>query len=224
MYPNKKNELSILAKHYGTDKATDNRTKGFNYLDVYDLYFNRFRDQEINILEIGVRKGPSLSVWKEYFPKANIFGIDIDKECLSCQDDRVNIIIGLQEQKSTIDRVIESCKLKTGRDKFDIIIDDGSHINSDIIDSLSFLWDSLEQKGVYIIEDLYNSYGFHLPERDYPTKTKSRVIEGSPNMDFNNRRKDFDNFLKDIITSVDDSTSNTLSVHVWDAICVILKT
>ena len=54
MYPTKRNDLSILAKHYGTDKATDNRTSNFNYLDVYDLYFNRFRDQEINILEIGV--------------------------------------------------------------------------------------------------------------------------------------------------------------------------
>ena len=171
MYPNKNSELSALAKKFGTDKATDNRTNRFNYLHVYDLYFDRFKDEEINILEIGVRKGKSLSVWKKYFPKARIFGIDIDPNCLDYQDERVSIVIGPQEDNSTIQKVIDLCESETGRDKFDIIIDDGSHINSDIIDSLSFLWDSLEKKGIYVIEDLYNSYGFVLPERKYPSKT-----------------------------------------------------
>ena len=35
---------------------------------------------KINILEIGVDNGDSLRIWREFFSKANICGIDIDEK------------------------------------------------------------------------------------------------------------------------------------------------
>ncbi|HMH33204.1 MAG TPA: hypothetical protein VK543_09260, partial [Puia sp.] len=56
--------------------------KWHHYFEIYDRHFSRFRNKEINILEIGVLHGGSLQMWKEYFgPKAKIYGIDINPEC-----------------------------------------------------------------------------------------------------------------------------------------------
>ena len=44
--------------------------------------FPLLRDSKINILEIGIENGDSLRIWREYFSKANICGVDIDKKIL----------------------------------------------------------------------------------------------------------------------------------------------
>ena len=52
-------------------KQNENRLihKWSNYFEVYDTHFNRFRNKEINVLEIGVSHGGSLQMWKNYFGK-----------------------------------------------------------------------------------------------------------------------------------------------------------
>ena len=95
--------------------------KWSNYGDIYDKHFAKFRDQPINILEIGVLRGGSMRIWEKYFPKANIFGIDIDEECLQYQSDRTKIFIGDQSDVS----FLRNIKAKIPR--IDILIDDGSH-------------------------------------------------------------------------------------------------
>ena len=92
--------------------------KWSNYGDIYDKHFAPYRDQQINILEIGVLKGGSMRIWEKYFPKANIFGIDIDEECLQYQSDRTKIFIGDQADVSFLRNV----KAKIPR--IDILIDD----------------------------------------------------------------------------------------------------
>ena len=59
--------------------------KWSNYGPIYDKHFAPFRDQNINILEIGVLRGGSMRMWEKYFPKANIFGIDIKEESIQYQ-------------------------------------------------------------------------------------------------------------------------------------------
>ena len=50
------------------------------FIQLYEKYFTPLRDSKINILEIGVDNGDSLRIWREFFSKANICGIDIDKK------------------------------------------------------------------------------------------------------------------------------------------------
>ena len=57
---------------YNTDKVQH------GYLRIYDPIFSDYVDKEINLLEIGVFKGGSLFLWKDYFPKGQIFGIDLN--------------------------------------------------------------------------------------------------------------------------------------------------
>src|SRR3954454_5508671 len=72
-----------------------------HYIEVYDLYFNKYRDTEINIMQIGVSQGGSLEMWKKYFgDKVHIYGVDINPRCKDLEDNQTTIFIGEQENRS----------------------------------------------------------------------------------------------------------------------------
>jgi predicted O-methyltransferase YrrM len=49
-------------------------------------------------------------------------------------------------------------KIKTQYGPFDMILDDGSHMNEHVIYSFEHLWDSIKPGGVYVVEDVCTSY------------------------------------------------------------------
>lgn len=120
------------------------------FIQLYEKYFLPFRESKINILEIGVDNGDSLRIWREYFPNANICGIDIDKKDFIISN--TNIIQGDQSDYKFLNTLVNKYK------NFDIIIDDGSHKSKHIISSFNFLFPFLNNNGLYVIEDLQTSY------------------------------------------------------------------
>lgn len=144
--------LTELAKKYSTDKWGDHF-----YTPHYHAYFKYLKDSPVRLLEIGVggyrtdTGGGSLRLWKEYFPNGQISGIDIvDKSAL--EEERIQIYCGDQSDTTFLEEV----NAKSG--PFDIIIDDGSHINAHIIKSFEVLFPLLRQDGIYVVEDLQTSY------------------------------------------------------------------
>ena len=121
-----------------------------HFLKIYENYFKNFKNQKINILEIGVHEGKSLMIWKDYFPKANIVGID-----LKSYNFNINRIFTYQGDQTDANFLL---MVATKFKKFDIIIDDGSHICSHIIKTFGVLFDYLKDDGLYICEDLQTSY------------------------------------------------------------------
>ena len=115
-----------------------------------EKYFSRFQKSEINILEIGVDEGHSLRIWREFFPKAKICGIDIVEKKFTIEN--VEILKGDQSDLNFLESLINKYK------NFDIIIDDGSHQSKHIIKSFNFLFPYLNTNGIYVIEDLQTSY------------------------------------------------------------------
>ena len=126
--------------------------KWSNYGDIYDKHFAPYRDQQINILEIGVLKGGSMRIWEKYFPRANIFGIDIVEECKQYESDRTKIFIGDQSDVSFLRNV----KAKIPR--VDILIDDGSHRAKDQKATFEEMYYHVRKPGVYLIEDIEQNY------------------------------------------------------------------
>ena len=123
-----------------------------DYLKRYNFHFYPIREKIKKVLEIGVDRGESLSMWKEYFPNAEIHGLDINKECMKFNGDRIKIHIGDQSNQTFLDKFGEKNKF------FDIIIDDGSHIHDHIIKSFTSLYPYLNNSGYYVIEDVINNY------------------------------------------------------------------
>lgn len=127
--------------------------KWFHYFEIYDKFFSKFRDKEINILEIGVFNGGSLQMWKEYFgPKCKIYGVDILEDCKKYEEENIEILIGAQEDVTFLNKIKLSCP------QFDIIIDDGGHHMNQQITTYNELFPHLKEGGVYICEDIHTSY------------------------------------------------------------------
>ena len=120
------------------------------FLKIYEKYFSEYKDKEINIMEIGVDKGKSLKLWRNYFTKAKICGIDIAKMDFNIEG--VDLITVDQTDIKSLKNVCEKYK------SFNIIIDDGSHVSKHIITSFYFLFDYLTPDGLYAVEDLQTSY------------------------------------------------------------------
>lgn len=155
-----------------------------DYIKRYSYHFEKIRYNVKKILEIGVYHGGSLKIWKDYFPNAEIYGIDIDPNCKKFEDERTKIIICDQNDDAQLKKV--SCDLKD----FDIIIDDGSHKYQHIIKSFTYLYSCLKHDGIYVIEDVINNYkclNFFLRYvygiNYFPTDTATVTEPGYSNID-----------------------------------------
>ena len=88
--------------------------------------------------------------FKELFPNCNICGLDIREDTPNSPVG--NIWIGSQTDTELLD------ELNKEEGPFDIIIDDGSHVNEHQILTFEYLFPKLKPGGVYIVEDIHTSY------------------------------------------------------------------
>lgn len=129
------------------------------YLEYYDKYFRSLANKEINLLELGVDKGDSLKFWRDYFPNGIIVGIDINKVVIDDNSGRIQIYQGSQYDISFLDSVSK----KHG--KYDIIIDDASHIGEFTKISFWHLFNNyLKKGGIFVIEDWGTGYYNKFPD------------------------------------------------------------
>jgi hypothetical protein len=127
--------------------------KWLHYLPIYDRLLGKYVDQPIRFLEIGVFKGGSMNLWREFFgPQATIFGIDIDPACAAFDGISGSVRIGSQDDPDFLRRVVEEMG------GVDVILDDGSHVASHQRASYDALFPLLSEGGLYLIEDLHTSY------------------------------------------------------------------
>lgn len=205
--------LNNLGIKYQCDKSDIHHTfGGLTYLDVYEKFFKDRKDEKLTILELGVKTCASINVWKEYFPQAKIVGIDIDDSGINID----NFIFehGSQNDKEFINTVIS----KHG--PFDIIIDDASHVNTLSIASFNLLRKSLNNKGIYIIEDLRNSY-----ENISSAITTWPGMHLNNNIDYDNSktRSLLDKLLLDIIRDIDYKSSEFFAIHFYSQQVIMEK-
>jgi len=140
--------LNKIAQSYGTDKSSDCH----NYCDKYSNYLPFKRYDKLNIMEIGVLDGQSVKTWKEYFYRSKITGVDINPNCKQYEEDNISIEIGSQADNVFLLDVMRE------HGPFDMILDDGSHMNSHVIFSFEHLFQSVKSGGIYIVEDCATSY------------------------------------------------------------------
>ena len=153
--------IEHILKKYESDKANQSP-----YIKTYEMYFEPIRMSAKAVLEIGIRGGPSLRAWREYFSNAIIHGIDIEPKNKKCAGDNVYIHIGNQGDRQFLAQVVmKIAELNekhfsddSGDGLLDVVIDDGSHVNTLTLTSFEMLWPHIRPGGIYIIEDLGCSY------------------------------------------------------------------
>lgn len=125
--------------------------KWHHYFAAYETYLAPFRMQPITVLEIGLWRGGSLRMWREYFgPRTRICGIDIDPTAATFERDGYDIYIGDQADRQFLRHVREEIG------QIDIVIDDGGHTMSQQVNAFEELYPVT--KHLYIVEDTHTSY------------------------------------------------------------------
>lgn len=138
------------ASKYDTDKSVHT-----HYLRNYENYLQPLLGREVKLLELGIYKGGSLQLWRDYFPQGTIAGLDLNPASVDDPTGRIRIYQGKQEDVRLLDRIAE----ETAPDGFDVIIDDCSHIGELTRISFWHLFDHhLKPGGLYVIEDWCTGY------------------------------------------------------------------
>ena len=145
--------LNKLAKKYKTDKYGSHF-----YTPVYEKFMAFKKNKKILLLEIGIGGftggtyenenigGESLKMWRDYFKRGTIIGLDIVKKNIKLGK-RVKIFTGSQNSYFDLEKITTNFK------NFDFIIDDGSHKYKDIVFSFKYLFKFLKNGGYYFVED-----------------------------------------------------------------------
>lgn len=132
-------------------------TKWSGYFDVYERYLSKFVGKAPRILEIGILGGGSIELWLKYFGKGtSVTGLDIDPKVLDYKyDGDALIVVGDQSNPVFWDQFLST------QEKYDIVIDDGSHIMDHQITTLNKIFPHIKEGGVYVCEDTHTSYWPH---------------------------------------------------------------
>jgi hypothetical protein len=185
--------LTKIGLKYNTDKSYFHL-----FTEFYNDYFEKYRDKNINILEMGIFTGLSLQMLAEYFPKATIYAIDINEEYVNNANNYKKNIIAYQCNQIDFVKLQELFQHM----KFDIIIDDGSHITSHQQKSLGFFFPYLNKEGIYICEDLHTSYDNNYIDTSMTTLQILEEYNNIKSININLLDKDENKYLNDNINEV----------------------
>jgi 23S rRNA U2552 (ribose-2'-O)-methylase RlmE/FtsJ len=131
--------------HFGSDIGCNDKGSTHSYIDSYERLLSPYR-KGCSLLEIGLALGDSIKLWDQYFEKSRITGVD------------VSVIFEPGKYKNHV-TIIQSDATKADflgktSETFDVIIDDGSHMENDQIDTFNLLKGRMNKGGIYIIEDI----------------------------------------------------------------------
>ncbi|MEV6116058.1 hypothetical protein AB0L59_27060 [Streptomyces sp. NPDC052109] len=147
-------DLGALATRYYSDKWGSLHW----FTPHYEHHFADLRDKPVRVLEIGVGGyttttfgGGSLRMWRRFFTRGLVYGLDLFDKTVADQP-RVKTLIGSQADPGRLEAIA------TRYGPFDVIIDDGSHVNAHVLISFRTLLPHLRPGGRYVIEDLWTAY------------------------------------------------------------------
>lgn len=158
-------DIDDLLNKHASDKQSQN-----GYAPIYHALFKNLRDAPIHLLEIGIgtvlpnvycsmyghdlpgyRPGASLRAWRDYFanPDARIYGMDVQPDTTITDEARITTMLC-----NSVDADSVRENLLPLKRRFDIVVDDGSHIAEQQILTLKNIWPFLTAGGLYVIEDV----------------------------------------------------------------------
>lgn len=153
-------KLTKIHSNFSTDKGTKH-----SYIPLYEELFEPIREDNLNLLEIGVLFGGSLKMWEYYFENSNIYGIEDfsqptgqayynDKPVVAeevmrdlSKNDRIKLFnISCQDTES-VHEALSSLEM-------DIIIDDASHDPEQQKSNMNTFLPKVKEGGIYVCEDV----------------------------------------------------------------------
>ena len=140
--------LNEVGLRHGTDKASSTH----DYLNRYESFLKDYKDKEFVLLEIGCAAANSIRMWREWFPKAKVYTIDINPDCATYTE---GVFIGSQTDHAFLNDLISKIGIP------DVIISDGSHVGDEEVITFKHLFPKMKSGGLYFLEDTATFYNNH---------------------------------------------------------------
>lgn len=155
-------QLDDLFTRFGTDKNI------WGYVPAYETHLGPMRNTATRVLEIGICGfrdipgnvvGASLFAWRDYFPLADVYGLDNDSRFIFNDHDRIHTALCDAYNSEQLAKVIAGWRCAN----FDFICDDAVHDPLPQINLALMLLPVLKPGGVYAIEEACN---YKCPDND----------------------------------------------------------
>ena len=155
----------IMGRNKSDKGQVDLTTAQHNYTTFYYQLFKERRHEPLRVFELGIgtnnvnlpsnmgadgRPGASLYGWAEFFPRAQVFGADIDRDCLF-HTERIKTFYCDQTSPHVIADMWSHPDLQ---ESFDIMVEDGLHHYNANVTFMENSIHKLRAGGYYIIEDV----------------------------------------------------------------------
>lgn len=131
---------------YTTDKFGCNSK--YDYSEFYKNLLNPRQSETLNLLEIGIETGGSLALFHDFLSNSTVHGIDTDLSKI-----KINVS-DFKRMKTFNFDAYDKNNWNLLPIKYDIIIDDGSHIYENQIFFLNNFLELLNDNGILVLEDI----------------------------------------------------------------------
>lgn len=130
----------------GTLHHTDKAPWYWGYTEHYFRWLSAEREQIRVVLEVGVWRGASLRMWRDFFPNADVIGFDNDPACM-VDEERISTFCLDAYDRDAAGRIIQDIG------PIDLLVDDAVHFMPAQATLLRDMWPFLRDGGIYAIEE-----------------------------------------------------------------------
>ena len=155
-------DLNSLCEYFNSDKGEkfknqyakpskqeDKKIIAHGYAKIYEKYLKEHKDKNLNIIELGSFYGNASAAFYFYFKNSQIYSADINPDMYLYRSKRLKNFFTDTSSRASIEKNILSRNIK-----FDLIIEDASHMLKDQIISLFILFKNLKSGGFFIVEEI----------------------------------------------------------------------
>ncbi len=155
-------DLNYLCEYFNSDKGEkfknqyakpskqdDKKIIAHGYAKIYEKYLKEKKEKNLNIIELGSFYGNASAAFYFYFKNSQIYSADINPDMYLYRSKRLKNFFTDTSSRASIEN-----NILTRNTKFDLIIEDASHMLKDQIISLFILFKNLNSGGIFIVEEI----------------------------------------------------------------------
>ena len=173
------------------EPKSDKNTSHTYIEGYYSKEFSDKKENNIKLLEIGVRQGYSHILWDKFFTNGEIYGVDNGESGFTWEIlDKTKVIIYTEDAYTT------TFSEKFQNNYFDYIIDDGSHHPTHQLKCIDLFLPKIKPDGKLIIEDVGN---IGLAKQLQEKALKNNLCKEANIVDLRNVKNRWDDILIEII-------------------------
>lgn len=150
-------DLCLLGVIHPTDKSPYNMNNNLHkhpYSAIYNLLFSPIRNNPIKLGEVGILDNMSMICWRNYFPNAVLYGYEwFDSRLQKAIDDNLPNVEYVKMNVESEQSI--KAALSSSEGKFDILIDDSTHIFEHQIKLINVGHKYVKSGGYMIVEDIF---------------------------------------------------------------------